>query len=309
MSEQHPQGPYFIVLNDGAGSQTGSTLRQQIRRTLEQATLPFEFVDSKSSLAANAAAAVALARERDGIVVAAGGDGTLNTVAQAVLGSGVVMGVIPGGTFNYFARSLGIPESPTDATLALATAEVKPVQLGLVNQQVFLVNASLGLYPKLLEDREAYKQRYGRSRVVALLSALVTLAQAHRRLHISLQRDGVSTQMRSVSVLINNNPLQLHQVGVDGADALGEGKLIAIAARPRGRLSLYGLLLRGLISRLGDADQIDSFPLRRMTVMLGRRKRVKVATDGEVRWLMAPLHFAVAEQKLSVLIPGKDRST
>ncbi|GAB3370112.1 hypothetical protein NCG89_09310 [Spongiibacter taiwanensis] len=309
MSEQRPQGPYFIVLNDGAGSQAGSTLRQQIRQTLTEAAQPFEFIDSESTLAATAARAVSQARERGGIVVAAGGDGTLNTVAQAVLGSDIVMGIIPGGTFNYFARSLGIPESPADAALALATAEVKPVQLGLVNQRVFLVNASLGLYPKLLEDREAYKQRYGRSRTVALLSALVTLSQAHRRLHISLQRDGVSTQMHSVSVLINNNPLQLHQVGVDGADAIGDGKLVAIAARPRGRLSLYGLLLRGLISRLGEADQIESFPLRRMTVMLGRRKRVKVATDGEIQWLTTPLHFAVAEQKLSVLIPSKDRAT
>lgn len=306
MRVQDQQGPYFIVLNDGAGQRRGSDLRQQISQTLTQQGRSFEFIHTGSSLAADAAMAVARARQQDGVVVAAGGDGTLNTVAQAVLGSGIAMGIIPGGTFNYFARSLGIPENPSEAALALTRARATPVQLGQVNQQVFLVNASLGLYPRLLEDREAYKQRYGRSRVVALLSALATLSRAHRRLHISLQRDGLSTQMHTVSVLVNNNPLQLTHVGVAGADAIHQGRLVAIFAKPRGRLALYALLLRGLASRLGEAEQIDSFTLRSMAVRLGRRRRVKVATDGELHWLQTPLNFAVAEQKLIVLVPCKD---
>ena len=63
----------------------------------------------------------------------------------------------------------------------------RPVQVGLVNQQVFLVNASLGLYPKLLEDREAWKAQFGRSRLVAFGAGLSTLLRGDRDLRLRIE--------------------------------------------------------------------------------------------------------------------------
>ena len=118
------------------------------------------------------------------IVVGAGGDGTLNTVAAAVLGQGVPFGILPQGTFNYFGRRYGISQE-TEVALRAAARQVRPVQVGLLNDRPFLVNASLGLYPQLLEDREAFKQKFGRNRLVALWSGLVTLMRAPRQLACS----------------------------------------------------------------------------------------------------------------------------
>jgi diacylglycerol kinase family enzyme len=101
-----------------------------------------------------AAEAVERAQRNSGIVVAAGGDGTLNAVAQIALESDSKFGVIPQGTFNYFGRTHGISSDAAEAARGLLSARVQPVQVGLVNGNVFLVNASLGLYPKSLEDRE-----------------------------------------------------------------------------------------------------------------------------------------------------------
>ena len=73
----------------------------------------------------------------------------------------------------------------TAADAAIATVlsgVVKPVQAGLINDRIFFVNASVGLYPQLLEDREAYKRHYGRSRLIAVWSALVTLLHQSRQL-------------------------------------------------------------------------------------------------------------------------------
>ncbi len=67
------------------------------------------------------------------------------------------MGVLPQGTFNYFVRTHGIPTNAADAAQALLYSVPAPVQVGLINDRVFLVNASLGLYPELLQDREVYK--------------------------------------------------------------------------------------------------------------------------------------------------------
>ncbi|ARP95975.1 diacylglycerol/lipid kinase family protein [Bordetella genomosp. 13] len=304
--------PLFIVWNQGSGSRDAEVIRSTIRRVLDEAGRTYELiaVDDGRKLAAVARRAVETARQRGGVVVACGGDGTLNAVAQAVLGSGVPFGIVPQGTFNYFGRAYGIPQDTEIATRGLLNAHVEPVQVGMLNNRIFLVNASLGLYPQLLEDREAYKRRYGRSRLVALWSCIVTLLRrGHRRLAIQLDSAEVQRVMRTPTLVVGNNALQLRQIGIPEADDIERGKLVAMTPRPVGTLALYGLLLRGLLSRLGEAENVISFPFERMTVQLGRRLRrhdIKVAMDGEVCWMRAPLEFRVSPQALMLLVPAEE---
>ncbi|MDM9559724.1 MULTISPECIES: diacylglycerol/lipid kinase family protein [Bordetella] len=306
------QEPFFIVLNTGSGRDDANEVQAIIRRVLDGAGRRYELmpVDSGSQLASTAQAAVGRARDHGGVVVAAGGDGTLSAVAQAVLGTGLPFGILPQGTFNYFGRTYGIPQDTEIAARCLLAAQPQPVQVGLLNGQVFLVNASLGLYPQLLEDREAYKQRYGRSRYVALWSALVTLARAHRQLKVQLEYEGQQRSLRTPTIVVGNNALQLEQVGIAEADELERGRLVAMSVKPVGALALYGLVLRGWLSRLGDADHVMSFGFDRLTVRIGRgRRRVKVAMDGEIHWLDSPLEFIVSPQPLPLLVPPEAQRT
>lgn len=308
MAPPHPTGqaPFFIVQNTGSGRDNAHDVQATIRQVLDAAGRRHELipVDDGRQLPAAAQAAVERARQQGGIVVAAGGDGTLSAVAQVVLGTGLPFGILPQGTFNYFGRTYGIAQNTEAAARSLVAARPQPVQVGLVNGRVFLINASLGLYPQLLEDREAYKQRFGRSRAVALWSALATLARAHRQLAVQLEHEGQVRQLRTPTIVIGNNALQLEQVGIAEADELARGRLVAMGVRPAGTLALYGLVLRGWLSRLGDADHVFSFGFDRLTVRVGRgRRRVKVALDGEIHWLDAPLEFTVSPQPLLLLVP------
>lgn len=298
--------PFFIVLNTASGRDNAPVEQARIRAVLDQAGRSYTLMPAGSGaeLMRLARQAVTLAREQGGVVVAAGGDGTLNAVAREVLGAGVLFGVLPQGTFNYFGRDYGISQDTQTAVQSLLDARVQTVQVGLLNGQMFLVNASLGLYPTLLEDREAYKQRYGRSRWVALWSSLVTLARAHRRFAVQLEHEGRQQILRTSTILVGNNALQLEQVGIAEVSELSRRQLVAIVAKPAGAWSLYGLLLRGMLSRLGEADQVLSFGTRHLLLRFGRRRRrIKVAMDGEVSWLQAPLEFKVAEQGLPLLVP------
>lgn len=296
--------PLFIVLNTGSGRGDAQALQDIIRRVLDQAGRRFQLmpVDDPSRLVATAREAVALAREAGGIVVAAGGDGTLNAVAGQVLGQGVPFGILPQGTFNYFGRRYGISQDTEAALRGLLAGELRPVQVGLLNGRLFLVNASLGLYPQLLEDREAYKQRFGRSRLVALWSGLVTLMRAPRQLSLRLDYEGRVRDLRSPTLVVGNNRLQLEHIGIDPAE-LDRGHLVAMAARPVGTLALYGLLLRGLFSRLGEAEHVVSFAFDRLMVSIRGRRRVKVAMDGEISWMDTPLEFKVSDTPLPLVVP------
>lgn len=302
------RGPFFIVFNVKSGNRNAEEEIQTISRVLEEGGRDFEFLQLKAPEPVDVLAlrAVELAKAHHGVVVAAGGDGTINAVANAVLGSGCPFGVLPQGTFNYFGRDNAISQDTRKAALALLQAHISPVQAGMVNGRLFLVNASVGLYPQILEDREAWKQQLGRSRFVAFLSGIATLLQSRHQLRLSIESAGQTVSLRTPTLFVGNNRLQLVQAGINGqqTDALTQGQLAAIAVHPIGTLALLGLLVRGLLGQLGDADNIQSFSFRRLTVTPKGMRRIKVATDGEIVWMQTPLVFEVAAEPLLLLVPA-----
>ncbi|WP_248322512.1 diacylglycerol kinase family protein [Caballeronia sp. Sq4a] len=310
-----PDAPFFIVMNAGSGRRQADETRAALAREFGAAGRRFDLrvVDKPPRLAAAAREAAEHARAQRGVLVGAGGDGTLCTVAEAALKADVPFGVLPRGTFNYFSRDHGIPADLDASTKLLLDARAYPVQVGYVNDRMFIVNASLGLYPKLLEDREAYKRQFGRSRLVALWSALFTLLRRHRHLRLHIEHEGRTREVRSSTLFVGNNRLQLEQIGMAEARAVEQGLLVAIAPRPIGRLAHLLLSLRGAAGRLADSDHVESFTFDRITVTrpsrgmrsTGRR-RVKAATDGEIAWLDMPLEFRVSERPLLLLKPEPD---
>ncbi|GAP33558.1 transcription regulator with diacylglycerol kinase catalytic domain [Piscinibacter sakaiensis] len=318
-------GPLIVVMNAASGARDAASVRDRIAQRLTQAgrTHEIELVTKRGTIGRVAADAVRRAVARRGVVVAVGGDGTLNAVAQAALAAGCAFGVLPQGTFNYFGRTHAISQEVDEALDVLLAGRPQPVQVGRIadahRERVFLVNASLGLYPQLLEDRETYKARFGRRRWVALWSALVTLMREHRQLALRIAwcagpgeasaPAGAERLLRTPTLFVGNNRLQLEQLGIAQAEALAQGRLVALALKPVGTRAMLGLLLRGALGRLGEAEEVLAVALTGMTVRHAARygpRRVKVATDGEVAWMQAPLHFGVAPKPLWLIKAAPD---
>lgn len=298
--------PLLIVLNTSSGSGEAAETLRTIEAGCVAAGREHRIykVDRPGRLHVLAREAVEQARALKGVVVAAGGDGTINAVAQAALGSGCAFGVLPQGTFNYFSRTHGIPAGTAEALQVLLTESPRPVQVGLVNDRVFLVNASLGLYAKVLEDREAFKTQYGRRRWVAFGAGLISVMRGHRPWYLHMAWHGQQQDIRTQTLFVANNALQLHQVGLPEADAPEQGQLAAVALKPIGMFAMLALAARGALGRLGDAESVVSFPFESLTVRPMRsRRRVKVATDGEIGWIDMPLHFRVSPEPLWLVRP------
>ena len=299
--------PLFLVFNRASGSGDRDEVGPAFEAACRDAGRPCHLlpVEQPGELRQTAREAVRRAREVNGVVVAAGGDGTLNCVVQEVLGSGCRFGVLPRGTFNYFARVHGIPEDLGDALRVLLHEDAIAVQVGTVNGRPFLVNASLGLYPQLLQDREAWKKRFGRSRVVAFFAGLRTIMRGHRGLRLVIELAGVTRKVRTPTLLIGNNALQMEQVGLPEARDIDKGRLAGVMLKPVGRIMLLWLLARAMFSRLADAGQVEDFAFRQLTVdvrTFGSR-RITVATDGEVHAMRFPLRFELAPEPLQLIRP------
>ena len=312
--EVDPASPLQFVINAAAGSSDADAKREVIEAALLAAGRRGELLFSRSTdLARIAREATAKAISTHTAVVAVGGDGTLNTVAQAVYAAGCPMGVVPQGTFNYFARTHGIPADPSEAVRLLLGWTPLPVQVAAINDHVFLVNASLGLYPDLLEDREKYKARFGRSRWVAFWAGSVTLLRAQRRLRLHIELGTSIRDVRALTLFVGNNRLQLEQLGVQPQSCAEGGpagaSITAVMLRPIGTLAMIRLMLHGAIGTLGEAENVERFAFDHMVVkpsLTPGRRGVKVAFDGEVTTLRAPLDFRVLAKPLYLLKPQPD---
>jgi len=300
------QPEFFLVMNRGSGNNEKDEVRAAIAGELERAGRAHRFVPiPPGQLVQACQEAARLAREHGGVLVAVGGDGTLNCAAQAALAQGCPLGVIAQGTFNLFAREHGLPLDAAEAARALLGARPEPVQVGWVNQRAFLVNASVGLYPKLLADRELLKQRLGRHRWIAMLSALKSLLEWRLQLVLDAELDGQLTQLRTASVFVCNNRLQLQRVGVrdEVVAQLGEGRLAGLLVRAASPWSKLRMLLKAACGKLAAEPEIHSFTLRTLSVGARGARRLKVAADGEVTWMQLPLRFTVAPRPLMVMLP------
>lgn len=314
--ELDPAAPMQFVINAAAGSSGADARRDVIESVLQARGRRGELhFCGPAELARVAHEAAARALSTCTAVVAVGGDGTINTVAQAAHAAGCALGVVPQGTFNYFARTHGIPADPAEAVRLLLHAAPAPVQVAGINDRVFLVNASLGLYPDLLEDREAYKARFGRSRWVAFCAAAATLLRAQRQLRLHIEHGTSVRTVRALTLFVGNNRLQLEQVGVQPPSPPGgtpaPACVTAVMLRPVGTLSMIGLMLRGAMGTLGEAQSVERFEFRHLLVkptLPQRRRGMKVAFDGEVTTMRAPLDFRVLARPLYLLKPQPDES-
>jgi len=307
--ELDPAASLLFVVNAASGSSDAAAKRSVIEAALRLGGREGKLLfcsPAELSDVAQQAAAQALAQRT--AVVAVGGDGTLNTVAQAAHVVGCAMGIVPYGTFNYFARTHGIPTEPDAAVRLVLEASPLPVQVAAINDRVFLVNASLGVYPELLRDREAYKARFGRSRWVAFVAACATLLRAQRRLRLHIEMGATVRDVQTLTLFIGNNRLQLEQFGAEPEDTLagtpGHGSMAALMLRPIGTLSMIGLMLHGAMGRLGEAAGVESFEFQHMVVkprLAAGRKEVTVAFDGEVARMRAPIDIRVLDKPLYLL--------
>lgn len=311
-----PAASLYFVINDASGAHDIGVKCGVIESALAGAGRQGELLVCRpSELQQTAVRAARMAASSGSAVVAVGGDGSLNTVAQAAHAAGCAMGVIPYGTFNYFARTHGIPTEPAQAARMLLAARPHPVQVAAINNRLFLVNASLGVYPELLREREAYKARFGRSRWVAFVAAVATLLRAQRRLRLHIETGSTARDVQTLTLFVSNNRLQLDQLGAQPADGVpgtpGHGSMAALMLRPIGTWAMIRLMLHGAMGTLGEAAGVESFEFHHMLVRprlsQGRRQMV-VAFDGEVERMQAPIDIRVLNRPLYLLhtagLPG-----
>lgn len=234
-------------------------------------------------------------------VLALGGDGTLNAVADLCVEHDLPLALLPAGTANDFARALNIPSHPDLACQLLQSGELRALDVGRLNGRIFLNVAHIGLGAEVTWSLgHEHKRLWGG---YSYLRQLLKIISGRRRFSARIEADGRTLQGRWLEIAVANGPCFGGGHRIDGAGyTTGSLTLVAIRARPVAKV-----LLAWLAARLGrplDRKLVRVEHVRRCRVIT--RRRLKVTADGE-RFGRTPVDFNIESQVLRVLTPARDR--
>lgn len=296
--------PVFVNAGGGAAKAKGDALREELIAAFAEvgATIDLQLLEGDCLQQAIAA------RAGVPLVVVGGGDGTLGCAAQAILDhSGgedrATLGILPLGTLNHFAKELGIPASLKEAAAVIVAGRSRRVDLGRVNGRVFLNNASIGLYPLMVREREA-KQERGLPKWLAAVPAAREALRKLPTLRLRLDLPDGAREVATPMLFVGNNRYSLELGKVGARASLTEGVMSVFAVSKRSRMGLVGFALRVLLGQADSARDFDEVvETSRFSVDDGGSDR-QIGIDGEVAELDMPLEFEILPRALAVVVPS-----
>lgn len=236
------------------------------------------------------------------VLVIGGGDGTISTAAQHVASKEISLLVLALGTRNNFARDAGIPLDPVEAIHLLDQMNVKQVDLGKVNEHIFINNTSIGLYPQIVKEREEKTEKHGWSKWRAQITATFIVLKRLPRMWIKVEGKEVRKRRFTPFLFIGNNEYG----GMTNSDfsraSISGGKLWLCMAQSSGFKSLLLMFWQIIIKGVRKTENLEIQLLSEATVKPWKRK-VRVAIDGENHKLYAPLKFKILKKSLRLVVP------
>jgi len=233
-------------------------------------------------------------------IVVGGGDGTISAAAAAAAQSGATLGILPLGTMNLFARSLGIPVDMQAAAEALADGAPAAVDIGEVNGRFFVHHVALGLHAKVVRTRErmTYASRLGK--IVASAQAWWMVVRQPPRLDADIRAGKSAFRRRTVAILVSNNPLG--EGHLPYADDPREGALGLYVVTARRLPDLVILAARIAVGAIAGNPHLEQRLTREVEIGLPEAT-VEASVDGEIVTLQAPLRCRSRAGGLSVIRP------
>ncbi|MDN5926793.1 MAG: diacylglycerol kinase family lipid kinase [Hyphomicrobiales bacterium] len=297
---------FLMVLNKDGGTFRSLDVEDFIKRT--RRTLEDAGHTVKSRIVTSKELALALEEaERDestDVVMAGGGDGTVSAAATSVMGSGKVLAVLPAGTMNLFARSLGIPLSLDGAIAAFAAGRIRNADIAIANGRPFVHQFSVGMHPRIVEmrSRMAFSSRLGK--IGASLRAALDTIRNPVRLKVTIEMPHNEIVARTAGISISNNLYgEGHLPYADRPDGGVLGVYITSASR---RHHLLLLCLTAALGRWRASDRVEIHETETVILKIESRRRQSCVIDGELRPLEPETKIRILPGALKVLVPDND---
>jgi diacylglycerol kinase (ATP) len=231
-------------------------------------------------------------------VIVGGGDGTLHLALQGLVETGLPLGILPLGTANNLARTLGLPADPLAACEIIAHDHRRRIDLGSVNGRYFFTTASIGLSVRITEELSAEsKRRWGP--LAYAFTAMRVLRQT-RPFHARIVWHGGTKDSRTVQIVVGNGRYYGAALPVAEDAAIDDARLDLYSLEVRHWWQLLAIAPALRRGRHGEKDQVEALRATQFEVITRTPRGIDV--DGELGGT-TPAHFRVLPRALEVFAP------
>lgn len=245
------------------------------------------------------------------LVVACGGDGTVGSVVNGLVGTGAVLGILPAGTGNGLARALGIPLRPEAAVALLAAAvegspvaTTRAVDTFSVEGRHFVLNLSVGISARSMEETPPQdKKRFG---LLAYLWRIVGHVLGGRSCRYHLVMDSYSRRVEATELIVSSGTLLDHLPNVLGpAGTFCDGFLEVYVVNGRSLIDYVEICLRILLRHKAREGRFTHYRVGDRLLLEAERKPQPVQGDGEV-FAWTPVELRVHRGILPLIVPRRE---
>lgn len=237
------------------------------------------------------------------LVILAGGDGTMNAAADALVETRLPLAILPCGTGNDLARTLGIPTSMPEALAVIVDGRRRPIDLGRINGKHFFNVASIGLSAELIRHHTVERKR--RLWLFAYVLSVRDAWRQSRPFSAVLRCNGQTRRVRAMQIAIGNGRHYGGGMTVAEDAAIDDGMLDVYSLAPLTfwhLLALFPALRQGRLRRRREA-----LILRCAAIELITRRPMPVNTDGELT-ARTPAHVVVVPRAVEVVVPAGEKA-
>ena len=292
-----------VVLNQDSGALRDGDADEMVRTITDIFHSHRHEPDMKLAKGTDIMEALIAAMKSYRTVFVGGGDGTISTAAAIFAGQKTVLGVLPLGTMNFFARAIGIPLRLDKAVKALLTGEKQQIDSGEVNGRIFVHHVTLGLHPRIIAGRERQRYRSRLGKKLAWLKVWWKLVRRAPRMRLALAVDRERSKLKTASLIIANNPFIEKLGGLPHSEVPDRGKLALYAARTRDWRELLAMSAQASLGKWKSNSRLDFLEGAEITIA-AESKRLRVSIDGELDYLPTPLRAKIIPNALCVLCPA-----
>ena len=290
------------VFNHGGGTFRTMDMEAFSRRATDILAARGHTLDARVVDGPDLIAALEAAAETAEVLLAGGGDGTISAAAAIAFARDALLAVLPAGTMNLFARSLGIPLNLDQALEALSAGSLGHVDIATANGRPFVHQFSVGLHAKLVKLRASlpYRSRIGKM-LASTRSAIAAVVAAPNFWADIVTKDGIERR-RTAGISVSNNPLP--DLGLPIAARLDRGVLGLYAIPPLTPAVGAKLAMSVLLGRWKNLPEVLYAEAHEVTLRFPARKADSVAViDGELLRLPARVELKIHPGALKVVMP------
>lgn len=262
----------------------------------------------EASASENESVSDIIMREADKVdlAIVGGGDGTLNAATRGLVNTGLPMGILPLGTANDFARTIGLPQDPLEAAKIIANGKQQIIDVGEVNGHLFLNVASIGFSAELAAElTEEAKKRWG---TLGYGIVAARMLMRSRLFTAFLEHDGEIEKIRTLQVSVGNGRHYGGGMTVEKDATADDGWLDFYSLEVDHWWRLLRLLPSLRRGTHGQWDDVRAFKTTEVTIRTSKPRPVN--TDGELT-TYTPARFRIRPKAIRVfapdtLLPAKD---